>query len=83
MYSVIRAAIPAASDDLCEFILWERTPFPVGRLDAKSLFKAASRMKRAAANKVMLCDMCNNKVTPPESSCPRCKDVLQRISDGD
>jgi len=38
---IIRKAIPNADDELCEFILWGRTPFPAGSITARDLYQAA------------------------------------------
>lgn len=57
---VIRAAIPDATADLCEHILWERTPYPFAKLTARDIYRAASRFKRATTNGRRLCDWCDN-----------------------
>lgn len=58
---IIRAAIPGASDELCEFVLWERTVFPCDGIDARTLYKTASRTRRAAEHGIKLCDFCDNR----------------------
>lgn len=32
-YDIVRQWIPDASDDLCEYILWEKTCYPLGGLE--------------------------------------------------
>ena len=59
---VIRNAVPGASDSFCEFILWSRTPFPFGAIDAKTLYKSTMTYHRAYKNKIELCELCDNKV---------------------
>lgn len=58
-FDVIRAAIPGADDDLCEHVLWSRTPFPIEAPDARSLYRAADRVQRAARSGRRLCDFCD------------------------
>jgi hypothetical protein len=76
---VIQRAIPGAPEELCDHILWARTPFPVGRVTARSLYKAARGWDRAQARGIELCDFCDNRV--PEGQrflCERCSDALCR-----
>lgn len=56
---IVRNAIPNASDELCDFILWERTPFPVGHVTARSLYAAANRFHRAYEHGKKLCMFCD------------------------
>ena len=72
---IIRAAIPEASDELCEHILWSRTPFPVGAVNAKSLYCAASRLDRAHKHGLVLCEFCDN-VRTHKWTCDRCEEYL-------
>lgn len=58
---VILAGYPQADDAMIEHILWERTPYPMGKVTARSLYQAASRIRRATNNGVQLCDFCDNK----------------------
>lgn len=76
MTDIIKAAIPNASDDTCEFILWSRTPFPVGAITAKSLYKAAARVQRCAKNGTRLCEFCDNLVTKGKWTCEKCETAL-------
>jgi hypothetical protein len=78
---IVRAAIPGASDALCDYVLWERTPFPVGRITAHSIYRAASRVKRAHEHKRTLCDFCDNEVTGEAHLCHRCKTALSSNKD--
>lgn len=75
---VIRAAKPDASTDECEFILWERTPYPMGKLTARSLYKAASGTFRAFNAGRTLCDFCDRVATPERYVCDRCGEALRR-----
>lgn len=75
---IIKAAIPDADASLCEHILWGRTPFPMAPLTARSLYEAASRWRRAAANRIQLCDFCDNPARPDDYCCVDCRLALSR-----
>jgi len=74
---IVRAAIPNADEHLAAAILWERTAFPAGAVNAQELYRAASRYRRAHAQGVMLCDWCDNAVR--SGLCDRCKNALTRV----
>jgi len=76
MYQIIKGAIPDADDALCEYILWEKTSFPFGKLTAKILYKAASRVSRAHKNRIKLCDFCDNQTSGSDSVCRRCRSFV-------
>jgi len=73
---IVRAAIPNASAELIEHIIWGRTPFPVGAITARSLYKAASSFKRASDKGIALCDFCDNKANPNGYLCDSCQESL-------
>lgn len=79
---VIRAAMPDASQDECEWVLWERTPYPMGHVTARSLFKAASRFGRATASGIRLCELCNNRAED-KWTCGACQRALAACRDHD
>lgn len=79
--TVIQAAIPGADEELCDFILWERTPFPCGPVSAQSLFKTASGFHRAEKNNILLCDLCDNQATSDTDFCDKC--LLEELEQGD
>ena len=74
----IRAAIPNAPEDLADYILWNRTPYPFGKITARSLYKAASRFERAGRSGKGLCEFCDNLAPEGEYACDRCKKALQK-----
>lgn len=74
---VIRAAIPDASEALCEHIVWARTPAPCAPLTAQSLFKAAARWKRAELHGLTLCEFCDRLAVADDSLCARCSAALR------
>lgn len=74
---IIRAAIPEADAGIIDYIMWARTPWPAGSLTAKSLYRAASSAKRAAANNIELCDFCDNRSTG-KWCCDKCRRILNR-----
>lgn len=73
---VIKAAIPGADEVVCDHVLWGRTPFPMGKVTARSLYRAASRLRRATASKIQLCDFCDNRVLSGHFYCSRCCNSL-------
>lgn len=75
---VIRAAIPGASDELCDFILWGRTPYPCGPVTPRSLFKAASAWRRAEEHGLRLCDWCHRLALANDSVCGVCRAALDK-----
>lgn len=76
---IIRAAIPDADDELCDFIVWARTPFPMTRTNAREFFRAASQWRRAQAKGNQLCDRCDRIAEPDHWQCAPCRDALQRL----
>lgn len=80
IYDVIRAAMPQASADLCEHIIWGRTPYPCGQITAKSLYRAAHGFKRATDGGRRLCDCCN-RLAIKNGLCARCRITLNAHAD--
>ena len=78
--TIIRAAIHDASDEVCEWILWERTPYPMGAIDVRSLYKAAARVQRAANGKKRLCEFCDRLAEPEKWICHRCSLATQQFA---
>lgn len=75
---VIRAAMPGATDEDCDFVIWARTPFPFSALTAQMIYKAASGWARASAKAVRLCDWCDNIASDDKGGflCDRCRAAL-------
>jgi len=73
---IIRKAIPDAPNEVCESILWGRTPFPLSPITPRLLYRAADRWRRAEAAGRQLCDHCDNIVIPGRYLCKRCARVL-------
>jgi len=73
---VVRAAIPGASEQLCEHILWGRTAFPVGRVWPRDLYRAADRLRRATEKGIELCEFCDAITEPGKMACNRCDAAL-------
>jgi hypothetical protein len=78
---VVQAAIPDADDSVIDFILWERTPYPAGAITARSIYRAASRLRRASAHNLRLCDYCDHLAIAGKSMCARCATALSCNSD--
>lgn len=74
---IVRAAIPQATEDVADMILWCRTPFPVGAITARDLYRAASRLQRAQAAGHYLCEFCDRMVERTEDVCERCAKALE------
>lgn len=76
---IIRAVIPEADEELASYIVWERTPYPFGKVTAKTLYKTASRLKRAADHNIELCDYCDNMLQlSDKGTCKKCTKSLTR-----
>lgn len=69
---VIRAAIPDATSEVCEWLIWERMPYPVGMISARAVYKAAAMVRRAAAGKKRLCEFCDRLAEPGKAICHVC-----------
>lgn len=80
---VIRNAIPNASEELCDYILWERTPYPCGAITARSLYSAARSYHRAYSTGKKLCTLCNRIATTGKCLpvCERCDRVFLKHND--
>ena len=74
---IIKAAIPRASDALCEHIIWGRTAYPFAQITARVLYRAASRYKRAHDHGFRLCDFCDRQVERGHFVCPSCNKALR------
>jgi hypothetical protein len=78
---VIRNAIPDATDELCEFVLWGRTPYPCGRITARDLYKSAHRFHRASIAGIRLCECCDRIAVTGMWMCAICSKALEpRVS---
>lgn len=73
---VIRAAIPDADENLCEHVIWGRTPYPCRALSAKDIYRAAHRLKRATDAGRRLCDWCD-RLAVQGSICNTCRSALR------
>ena len=73
---IVRAAIPDASDELCNHVLWGRTAFPFVQLTARDLYRAASAFWRAQERGNQLCDMCHRLEQPGRWLCVKCDKAM-------
>lgn len=78
LLQIVRAAIPDATPEYAEHILWGRTPFPMTKISAKEIYKAASRMQRAYLHHLRLCEFCNRIARQDQWTCERCQAALDR-----
>lgn len=74
---VMRKAQANITEDEAEFILWERTPYPVGGITAKSLYQATRRFYRVIKNHRKCCELCDNLAKENDSLCERCARVIR------
>lgn len=81
--AIVRAAIPQADNDLVDHVLWGRTCFPFGRVTARDLYRAASRLARAQAGGHVLCDLCDNRALPTRYTCQQCAAALAQTRSHD
>lgn len=77
---IIRAAIPGATDSDVEHVVWGRTAFPMASVSARDLYRAASRLQRATANGIRLCDFCDRIARTGDWMCVSCDDALRRAA---
>lgn len=75
-FAVIRRAIPEASDELCDHVLWGRTAYPFVDLTPRALYRAADRLRRAEAAGRTLCDHCDNQAATGRYMCASCAAAL-------
>ena len=76
--SVVRVAIPGASDGLCDHVVWGRTAFPAKGVTAQDMYRAASRLRRATDKGERLCDTCDRKAELGRWTCAHCSAALAR-----
>lgn len=74
---VIRAAMPDASEAVVDYVLWGRTPFPMGKVSARDLYQAAARFRRACISGHQLCELCD-RVAADGWICARCNAALAK-----
>ena len=78
---IIKAAIPDANDDIVEHILGGRTSFPMGKVTARDIYKAAYRYRRALRNHIRLCDFCDNVVSGDDWYCTSCAPAFSQATE--
>jgi hypothetical protein len=59
---------PTISDEMAEFILWERTAFPC--CDLRTTVRQLLSAIRARINNVEICDQCSLKIPYHSRGCP-------------
>lgn len=73
---ILQTIDPDAGQNAAGYILWNRTPYPFGKVGPREFYKAASTAVRANRNGIVLCDHCNNKVTSHKFECDRCHQFM-------
>lgn len=66
---IIKSAFPNADATTVEHILWARTPFPMGKITAQSLYKASATYRRACEKGRWLCDWCDREIERGQYTC--------------
>jgi hypothetical protein len=80
-FDIVRAAIPGADKSIADHVLFGMTPYPFAPITAREIYKAASRLKRATANGIRICDHCNDRIGEKyRYECDRCGDALVRAT---
>lgn len=74
---IVRAAMPGASAADADFVLWARTPFPMGATSAREIYRAARRWHRACKAGHQLCDWCDRIAGPSGWLCASCEQDLR------
>lgn len=69
-----KAVLPGATDDIADYALWNRTPFPFDK-NPRVLFKCLDGWRRACANGRQLCDFCH-RTAVDGWTCERCSAAL-------
>lgn len=79
---IVRAAWPSASPGDANWILWERTPYPMGRVSARYLYRSTASLVRANRNGIRLCDFCDNRAEAEGCMCRACTTALLGEGEG-
>jgi hypothetical protein len=80
MYSIgdiIKTGFPDASDSDMDYIMWSRTSYPFELIEAKDIYKEASRVYRAKQKGNRLCDFCN-AIARNNGTCSKCNALMHR-----
>lgn len=75
---IIAKAIPGANEHDLDFVLWNRTPFPLAA-NPRMLFKRASGYRRACENGISLCEFCTRPARRKKWTCHKCEAALSRV----
>lgn len=78
---IISAALPGANEEVLDFVLWNRTPFPFDA-NPKMLFKRAAGYRRACKNGIDLCELCTRPARPEKWTCEKCDAALKAARRG-
>lgn len=76
---IVRGAIPGATAEMADSILWSRTCFPMGEVTARDLYRAASRCRRAHEHGLVMCEMCD-RLAMNDTLCSDCDAALRRFA---
>lgn len=76
----IRAGWPNATDAQCDWVMWERTPWPIGGVTLRDAYRAASGYRRSFENGITLCDLCHSKAVNGSRIVPLCARHAEELS---
>jgi hypothetical protein len=74
---IVQAAIPNATDETVEFVVWCRTPWPCVGIGPRDIYRAARRWQRAHQHGIKLCEMCD-RIAKDNDLCDSCAAALYR-----
>lgn len=66
------------TDREVDFLLWDRTAYPMGDTTAKELYKAVNGFERAYRNGLHLCLFCDRIVSEKGDACEKCDTALSK-----
>lgn len=71
-----KAAMPGATDEEADYVLWNHTPFPF-ETSPRVLYKRVAGYRRACANGKRQCETCFRLAKGGDWNCERCAEILR------
>jgi hypothetical protein len=73
---IVQKAIPGINDEMIDYIIFNRTPYPLTKPSAREVYRAATRWQRARVHGIMLCELCDNEARQGDWVCTKCDRML-------